>query len=341
MKFIARWTMTTILIIGLTVSGAGIASTLEDVKKRGSIQCGVSTGIPGFSIADDNKRWSGLDVDVCRAVAAAVFGDADKVAYHPLTARERFKALQEGKIDILSRNTTWNMSRDTSMKIGFTGINYYDGQGFMVRKALGARSALELDGVDVCVTEKTTSELNLKEYFDVNGMKYQPVYVETPEAGRRAYEEKKCDVLTSDQSQLYALRTLLANPEDSVVLPEFISKEPLGPAVREGDDNWFNIVKWSLFTMINAEEEGINSRNVDRVRGNAKNPIIRYLLGLEGDVAESLGLDEGWAYNIIKQVGNYGESFDRNVGADSPLKMQRGQNALWSNGGLMYAPSAR
>ncbi len=286
MKYLDRWMMATVLIVGWTISGTGIASTLEDVKKRGSVQCGVSTGIPGFSIADDKKRWSGLDVDVCRAVAAAVFGDAEKVVYLPLTAQDRFKALQEGKIDILSRNTTWNMSRDTSMGIGFTGVNYYDGQGFMARKALGARSALELDGVDVCVTENTTSELNLKEYFEINGMKYQPVHVETPEAGRLAYEEKKCDVLTSDQSQLYALKTLLTNPEDSMVLPEFISKEPLGPAVREGDDNWFNIVKWSLFTMINAEEEGVGSRNVDRVKENAKNPTVRYLLGLEGKKRE-------------------------------------------------------
>jgi general L-amino acid transport system substrate-binding protein len=341
MKFSARWIIVTFMIIGCLISSTAIASTLDDVKKRGFIQCGVSTGIPGFSFADDKGTWSGLDVDLCRAVAAAVFGDANKVTYLPLTAQDRFKTLQDGKIDILSRNTTWTMSRDTSMGISFAGINYYDGQGFMVRKAQGVRSALELDGVSVCVTKNTTNELNLKEYFTIHQMRYRPVYVETPEAARQAYEEQQCDVLTSDQSQLYALRTLFNNPEDSLVLPEFISKEPLGPAVRQGDDTWLNIVKWSLFTMINAEEEGVNSRNVDRVKQNATNPMIRHLLGLEGNVAKHLELSNEWTYNIIKQVGNYGESFDRNVGLNSPLKMQRGQNALWTNGGLMYVPSVR
>ncbi|NJN47684.1 MAG: amino acid ABC transporter substrate-binding protein [Candidatus Competibacteraceae bacterium] len=341
MKFSTRWMMVTVIVMGCLFSSNGIASTLDDVKKRGSIQCGVSTGIPGFSMADDKGVWRGLDVDLCRAVAAAVFGDADKVTYLPLTTEERFEALQDGKIDILSRNTTWNMTRDTSMGISFAGINYFDGQGFMVRKAQGVRSALELNGVSVCVTKNTTNELNLKEYFTIHQMQYRPVYVETPEAARQAYEEKQCDVLTSDQSQLYALRTLFGNPNDSVVLPEFISKEPLGPAVRQGDHAWLNIVKWSLFTLVNAEEEGVSSLNVDRVKQNATNPMIRHLLGLEGNAAKQLGLGEDWAYNIIKQVGNYGESFDRNVGLNSPLKMQRGQNALWTNGGLMYVPSVR
>ncbi|MEE4376817.1 MAG: amino acid ABC transporter substrate-binding protein [Candidatus Competibacteraceae bacterium] len=341
MKFTNRWMLFVILSMSWLLSSSVIASTLDDVKKRGAIQCGVSTGIPGFSMADDKGTWSGLDVDLCRAVAAAVFGDADKVTYLPLTAEERFKALQDGKIDILSRNTTWNMTRDTSMGISFAGINYFDGQGFMVRKVQGVRSALELNGVSVCVTKNTTTELNLKEYFTIHQMQYRPVYVETPEAARQAYEEKQCDVLTSDQSQLYAQRTLFSNPEDSMVLPEFISKEPLGPVVRQGDDQWLNIVKWSLFTLINAEEEGVSSLNVDRVKQNATNPMIRHLLGLEGNVAKHLGLSDDWAYQIIKQVGNYGESFERNVGLDSPLKMQRGQNALWTDGGLMYVPSVR
>jgi len=341
MKFSTHWMMVTFIVTGYLLSSVGVASTLDDVKKRGAIQCGVSTGIPGFSFADNKGIWTGLDVDLCRAVAAAVFGDDNKVTYLPLSAQDRFKALQDSKIDILSRNTTWNMTRDTSMGISFAGINYYDGQGFMVKKAQGVRSALELDGASVCVTKNTTTELNLKEYFTIHQMQYRPVYVETPAAARKAYEEKQCDVLTSDQSQLYAQRTLFNNPEDSIVLPEFISKEPLGPAVRQGDDQWLNIVKWSLFTLINAEEEGVSSRNVDRVKQNATNPMIRHLLGLEGNVAKHLGLGDDWAYQIIKQVGNYGESFDRNVGLNSPLKMQRGQNALWTNGGLMYVPSVR
>ncbi len=313
------------------------ADTLDSVKSKGYVQCGVSTGLPGFSNADKSGNWKGLDVDVCRAVAAATLGDANKVKFTPLTAKERFTALQSGEIDMLSRNTTWTLTRDASLGLNFAGVNYYDGQGFMVSKNLGVKSALELDGAAVCLQAGTTTELNLADYFRENGMKYKAITYDTSDATVKGFEAGRCDVLTSDQSQLYALRIKLKNPNSAVVLPEVISKEPLGPVVRQGDDKWFNIVKWSLFAMLNAEEMGVTSKNVDSMK-NSKNPGIARLMGGQG---EKLGLSDDWAYNIIKQVGNYGESFERNVGMGSPLKISRGLNALWNKGGLQYAPPIR
>lgn len=316
------------------------AGTLDDVKGKGMLTCGVSTGLPGFSQPDDKNNWAGLDVDVCRAVAAAVLGDAGKVKYVPLTAKERFTALQSGEIDMLSRNTTWTHTRDTSLGLNFAGVNYYDGQGFMVSKNLGVKSAMELDGAAVCIQAGTTTELNLADYFRENKMKYQAVVFDTSDQTVKGFEAGRCDVLTSDQSQLYALRIKLKDPSSAVVLPEVISKEPLGPVVRQGDDQWFNIVKWSMFALINAEEMGVTSANVDEMKGNT-NPGIKRLLGTEGDAGPKLGLDKEWAYNIVKQVGNYGEAFERNVGSGSPLKIGRGLNALWSKGGIQYAPPIR
>jgi general L-amino acid transport system substrate-binding protein len=329
-----------ILVSSILVGSVG-ASTLEDVKVKGYIQCGVSTGLPGFSMPDAKGDWTGLDVDTCRAVAAAVLGDADKVRYTPLTAESRFETLRSGKIDLLAANATWTLSRDTAMGLHCTGVNYYDGQGFMVKKKLGVRSALELSGAKVCVQQGTTSEMNLRDYFTMHRMEYWSVLSKTPKASVDAYEQGQCDVLTSDQAQLYSLRSKLKNPGDSKVLPEVISKEPLGPYVREGDDNWFNIVRWTLFVMINAEEMGITSLNVDHVKETARDPNIRRLLGLEDGAGKGLGLDEDWSYRIIKLVGNYGESFERNLGIHSPLKIKRGLNAPWKDGGILYAPPLR
>ncbi len=333
----------TIGLLGAAVSlsmtlGSVQAGTLDDVKRKGHLTCGVSTGLPGFSNANSKNVWSGLDVDVCRAVAAAVLGDAGKVKYTPLTAKERFTALQSGEIDMLSRNTTWTHTRDTSLGINFAGVNYYDGQGFMVSKGLGVKSATELNGAAVCIQAGTTTELNLADYFSEKGMKYKAVVFDTSDQSVKGFESGRCDVLTSDQSQLYALRIKLVNPGNAVVLPEVISKEPLGPVVRQGDDAWFNVVKWSLFAMVNAEEMSITSANVDSKKSSS-NPGAKRLLG--GDAGGKLGLSSDWAYNIIKQVGNYGEAFERNVGKGSPLKIGRGLNALWSKGGLQYAPPVR
>ena len=313
------------------------AGTLEDVKKAGVLKCGVSTGLGGFSAADDKGNWKGLDVDVCRAVAAAVLGDAKKVKYNPLTAKERFTALQSGEIDMLSRNTTWTLTRDASLGLNFAGVNYYDGQGFMVTKALGVDSALKLDGAAVCIQAGTTTELNLADYFKANNMKYKAITFDTSDQTIKGFETGRCDMLTSDQSQLYSLRIKLAKPDSAIVLPEVISKEPLGPVVRQGDDQWFNIVKWSLNAMINAEELGLTSKNI-KEKKDSKDPAIGRMVGGQG---EKLGLDDNWSANIIEQVGNYGESFERNVGTGSPLKIGRGLNALWSKGGIMYAPPIR
>ena len=316
------------------------AATLDDVKKRDSLSCGVSTGLPGFSAPDDKNNWSGLDVDTCRAVAAAVLGDASKVKFVPLTAKERWTALQSGEIDILSRNSTWTHTRDTSLGVNFTGVNYYDGQGFMVKSALGVKSALELDGASVCIQAGTTTELNLADYFRMNGMKYSPITVDTSDQSVQGFEAGRCDILTSDQSQLYGLRSKMSNPSEAVVLPEVISKEPLGPVVRKGDEQWFAIVKWVLFAQVNAEEMGITSANATDMR-KSTNPGIRRILGTEGDFGSKLGISEDWAYNAISQVGNYAEMFERNVGLNTPLKIARGLNDLWSKGGLQYAPPVR
>jgi len=323
-----------VLAISATTASA---DTLSDVKSKGYVQCGVSTGLGGFSSADSKGNWKGLDVDVCRAVAAAVLGDAGAVKYTPLTAKERFTALQSGEIDILSRNTTWTLTRDASLGLNFAGVNYYDGQGFMVTKSLGVKSTLELDGAAICIQAGTTTELNLADYFGEHGMKYKAVTYDSSDATVKGFEAGRCDVLTSDQSQLYSLRIKLKNPGSAMVLPEVISKEPLGPVVAQGDDKWFNIVKWSHNAMLNAEELGLTSANVDS-KMSSKNPAIGRMLGGQG---EKLGLHDSWSYNIIKQVGNYGEAFERNVGMGSPLKISRGLNAQWNKGGLMYAPPIR
>ncbi len=338
-------------IIKILAASAAIASlsmaanahagkTLDAVKAKGYVQCGVNTGLPGFSSVNSQGKWTGLDVDVCRAIAAAVFGDASKVHYTPLTAKERFTALQSGEIDVLSRNTTWTMTRDTSLGLSFTGVNYYDGQGFLVKKSLGVNSAKQLNGATFCIQAGTTTELNLADYMRSHHMKYQAVTFDTSDATAKAFDNGRCDVLTSDQSQLYALRTQLKNPASAVVLPEVISKEPLGPVVRSNDIEWFNLVKWVGFAMKNAEWLGVTSKNVAEMK-KSSNPNIQRLLGVSGDFGKMIGVSNDWAYNIVAQVGNYGESFERNVGMDSPLKIKRGLNALWTQGGIQYAPPIR
>ncbi|NRA22228.1 MAG: amino acid ABC transporter substrate-binding protein [Oceanospirillaceae bacterium] len=315
------------------------ASTLEDVQERGVLKCGVSTGLAGFAAPNDSGQWEGLDVDLCRAVAAAVLGDSEKVEYVPLTSKVRFEVLKSGEIDVLSRVTTWTFTRDASLGLNFAGVNYYDGQGFMVPKALGVTSAKELDGASICIQTGTTTELNAAEYFKLNGMTYEPVPVETSAEGRSNYLAGRCDVYTTDASALAAQRSVFENPADHMVLPEIISKEPLGPVVRHGDDQWLDIVKWSHNAMLNAEELGINSKNLDERGANNKDPSAQGLLGTnEAKLGAMLGLDKKWAYNIIKQVGNYSESFERNVGKETALKLDRGLNALWINGGIQYAP---
>lgn len=340
MKKITWALAATAMTLAITV-GTVQASTKEEVQKRGVLNCGVSTGLPGFSIADEKGVWSGMDVDGCKAVAAAVLGDVSKIKYVPLNAKERFTALQSGEVDLLVRGTTWTLTRDSSLGLNFAGVNYYDGQGFLVSKKLGVKSALELGGAAVCIQSGTTSEMNLADYFKVNNMKYEAVVFNTHDATLTAFENGRCDVLTSDQSQLYGLRTHLPNPEEAFVLPEVISKEPLGPVVRQGDDAWLNIVKWSFNAMVEAEEYGLTSANIDAMKADSKAPSIRRLVGLEGIAGKGLGLNDDWAYQIIKQVGNYGEVFDRNVGAGSPLNIARGLNELWSKGGIMYAPPLR
>ncbi|MCB1761107.1 MAG: amino acid ABC transporter substrate-binding protein [Gammaproteobacteria bacterium] len=336
------FTLTSAAALMVTASATAFAgATLDAVKSKGFVQCGVNTGVPGFAGTDNSGTWTGLDVDVCRAVAAALFGDADKVKYTPLTAKERFTALQSGEIDILSRNTTWTLTRDSSLGLNFAGVNYYDGQGFLVKKNLGVKSATELDGASFCIQAGTTTELNLTDYFRANNMSYTPITFDKSSETAAAFDAGRCDALTSDQSQLYALRIQLKNPDGAMVLPEIISKEPLGPVVRQGDDEWFNIVRWSLYAMLNAEELNVSSSNVDQLAANSKDPNIRRLLGQEGIKGQGLGLSDTWAANIIKQVGNYGESFERNVGSGSPLKISRGLNQLWNKGGIQYAPPIR
>ncbi|WP_028240594.1 amino acid ABC transporter substrate-binding protein [Stutzerimonas azotifigens] len=332
--------LSTAAVLGISeLAQAG--ATLDAVKSKGFVQCGISDGLPGFSYADAEGQYKGIDVDVCRAVAAAVFGDASKVKYSPLTAKERFTALQSGEVDMLSRNTTWTSSRDAAMGLNFTGVTYYDGQGFLVNKELGVKSAKELDGATVCIQAGTTTELNLSDYFRANNLKYTPITYDTSDESAKSLESGRCDVLTSDQSQLYAQRIKLADPDAYVVLPEVISKEPLGPAVRQGDEEWFDIVRWSLFAMLNAEELGVDSSNVEETAKSTKNPDVARLLGAEGEYGKDLKLPKDWAVQIVKQVGNYGEIFERNIGSGSELKIERGLNALWTNGGLQYAPPVR
>ena len=326
--------------VALAASSAQAANTLESVKTKGVLTCGSNPGLAGFGLPDDKGQWTGLDVEFCRAVASAIFNDPTKVKFVPLSAKDRFTALQTGEIDVLARNGTWTQSREGALGLLFTGVNYYDGQGFLVRKKLNVSSALELAGASVCVQQGTTTELNLADYFRANNMKYEVVAFAGESEVVKAYDTGRCDVYTTDASGLYSERGKMTNPDDHVVLPEIISKEPLGPTVRQGDDPWFNLIKWTHFAMINAEELGITKANVDE-KLKSTNPEVRRLLGAEGKFGENLGLTNDWAFRIIKNVGNYGDVFDRNVGEGSKLKIKRGLNALWSKGGIQYAPPVR
>jgi general L-amino acid transport system substrate-binding protein len=320
------------------IGTANAQSTLESVRSKGVLACGVNTGLAGFSQPDSKGVWRGIDVDVCRAVAAAVFGDASKVRYVPATTQQRFTSLQSGEVDLLSRNTTWSFSRDAGLGFNFVGVNYYDGQGFMVWKKLKVKSAKDLNGATICVQPGTTTELNLADWFRANRMTFKPVVIDKLEEVLNAYFAGRCDVFTTDMSGLVAVRGSRApNAADHVILPEVISKEPLGPLVRHGDDRWFDIVKWSLFAMIEAEEMGLTSKNIDQAL-SSKDPSVQRFVGASGDLGKMLGLDNRWAFNIVRQVGNYGESFEANL---KPLGFERGQNALWKNGGLMYSPPIR
>lgn len=320
--------------------GAGHAATLDDVKARGALNCGVTQGLPGFSNPDDKGNWTGIDVDFCRAVAAAIFGDATKVKFSPLSAKDRFTALQSGGIDVLSRNTTWTMSRDTTLGFNFAGVMYYDGQGFMVRKSLNLKSVKDLGGASICVQTGTTHELNVGDYFRTNNLKYEVIAFATIDETVKAYDSGRCDAFTSDQSQLYSVRLKLTNANDHVILPEVISKEPLGPLVRHGDDQWFDLIKWTYFVLLNAEELGVTSKNVDEMV-NSQNPEIKRLLGSDGKFGEAVGVPNDWVVKIVKQVGNYGEIFDRNLGPATPLAINRGLNKLWTQGGLQYGMPVR
>ncbi|MEP9369775.1 amino acid ABC transporter substrate-binding protein [Xanthobacter sp. VNH20] len=320
--------------------GAGHAATLDDVKARGALNCGVTQGLPGFSNPDDKGNWTGIDVDFCRAVAAAIFGDATKVKFSPLSAKDRFTALQSGGIDVLSRNTTWTMSRDTTLGFNFAGVMYYDGQGFLVRKSLNLKSVKDLAGASICVQTGTTNELNVGDYFRTNNLKYELIAFATIDETVKAYDSGRCDAFTSDQSQLYSVRLKLTNANDHVVLPEVISKEPLGPLVRHGDDQWFDLIKWTYFVLLNAEELGVNSKNVEEMI-NSQNPEIKRLLGSDGKYGEAVGVPNDWVVKIVKQVGNYGEIFERNLGASTPLAINRGLNKLWNQGGLQYGMPVR
>lgn len=316
------------------------SSTLDAVKKCGDLRCGVNIGLAGFSAPDDKGEWTGLDVDFCRAVASAIFKDATRVKFVPLSAKERFTALQSGEIDLLSRNTTWTMSRGTQQGLAFVGVTYYDGQGFLVKKSLDLKSVAQLAGASICMQTGTTNELNVADYFRTRSLTYNPVVFEKNEEAVSAFNLGRCDAYTTDASGLYAQRIKLADPSAYVVLPEIISKEPLGPAVRQGDDQWANLVQWTLFAWLNAEGLGVTQENVDEMI-NSGNPEIRRLLGTEGEYGLGIGLDNDWAYQIVKNVGNYGQSFERNVGKGSRLNIARDQNKLWKDGGLHYAPPIR
>ncbi len=331
------------IVIGATLgisATAASAATLDDVKAKGFVQCGVTTGLPGFAQPDDAGNWSGLDVDYCRAIASAIFNDPNAAKFTPLSAKERFTALQSGEIDVLTRNTTWTMERDTSLGLTFAGVNYYDGQGFMVRKDLGVSSAKELQDAAVCVQTGTTTELNMADWFRTNNITYNPVVFEALPETNQAYDAGRCDALTTDASGLAGTRLDMANPDDHMILPEIISKEPLGPVVRQGDDQWFNVVKWTHFALLNAEELGVTQANVEEMK-SSESPDIKRMLGVDGTFGEGIGLSNDWVVNIIKGVGNYGEIFERNVGASTPLGLERGLNALWTNGGIQYAPPIR
>ncbi|SEK13187.1 amino acid ABC transporter substrate-binding protein [Achromobacter sp. NFACC18-2] len=331
-KFLSSAVAATLLCVA---SGAQAGVTFDAVKKKGFLQCGFA-GIPGFSVLDSKGEWTGLDVDMCRAVAAAMFGDASKVKGNVLTAQAKFTALQSGEIDMLSRNTTQTLTRDTTLGLIGVGVNFYDAQGLIVKKAMNVKSVKELDGATICVQPGTTTELNLSDYFRSRGLTFKPVLVENYDENFRLLESGRCDAYTNDKSNTAAnMRTRLANPDDWEILAENLSKEPLGPMVRQGDEQWFNVVRWSLNAMLEAEEYGITSKNVDEML-KSTNPNVQRILGVTPGMGKNLGLDDKWAYNIIKQVGNYGESYDRAMGKNSPLKLERGLNKLWTQGGLMY-----
>ncbi|HEY9213945.1 MAG TPA: amino acid ABC transporter substrate-binding protein [Ancylobacter sp.] len=339
-KFALALAIAGVLLAAPTMMSFAHADTLADVKARGTLKCGVSQGLAGFSAPDDKGVWKGFDVDMCRAVAAAIFDDASKVEFVPLSADARFPALQKGEIDVLSRNSTWTLSREADLKLLFAAVSYYDGQGFMVPNAKNVMGALELGGSKVCTQSGTTSALNVQDYFKQNKMQLELIELPNVEELLKAYGEAKCDVLTTDVSQLYALRLKLAKPADHLVLPDVISKEPLGPVVRQGDDKWLNIVKWSFYATVNAEELGISTATLDQALKSEK-PDVKRFVGTDGTYGEQLGLTKDWAVRIVRNVGNYGEVFERNVGSDSKLGIPRGINQLWSTGGIQYAPPIR
>ncbi|MEL6167443.1 MAG: amino acid ABC transporter substrate-binding protein [Pseudomonadota bacterium] len=329
------------LTVAGLVAGAASAATLEDVKARGSLNCGVTTGLVGFAAPDANGNWEGFDVAVCRAVAAAVLGDPSAVEFVPTTGKTRFTALASGEIDMLARNTTWTFSRDVDLKFEFVGVNYYDGQGFMVPKELGVTSAKDLDGATVCIQTGTTTELNLADFFRSNNISYEPVPIETNAEAQQQYLAGACDVYTTDASGLAATRASFEDPSAHVVLPEIVSKEPLGPLVRHGDNDWGDIVRWTLNALITAEELGVSSANVEELSGGTNNPEINRLLGTEGNLGEMLGLEADWAKTALMAVGNYGEIFETNIGENTPIGLARGLNAQWTDGGLIYSPPFR
>lgn len=335
-----RMALVAMVAAALGASSIASAAVLDDVKQRGVLACGVSQGVAGFSAPSPSGQWSGLDVDLCRALAAAIFDNAEKIRFVPLATTSRFTAVQSGEVDLLSRITTWTLSRDTSLGLAFSAVNYYDGQAFITRKSLNVKSAKELGGASICAQTGSTTELNLADFFRSNNLRYEPLTLATIDEVISAYDAGRCDAYTTDASGLYSARLRMAKPDDHVVLPDIISKEPLGPAVRQGDHQWFNLVRWTHYAMVTAEELGVSTANVDQMLSST-NPEIRRLLGLEGSFGESLGLTKDWAYRIVKRVGNYGEAFERNVGAGSPLKIERGLNALWNKGGLQYAPPIR
>ena len=338
------------LLIGCAIAAAIAAGcialerydtkTLKRTKNRDAVHCGINSGLPGFSDMDEKGNWLGFDVDFCRAIAAAIFNDPAKVKFVPLDAKERFVELQKRKVDVLARNSTWTMSREVDYELHFAGVSYYDGQGFMVHNSRNASSGLELDGTKVCVQSDTTTELNLDDYFRANNMKYNGMKFAKLDDALRSYDTKQCDVLTTDLSQLYALRLKLAKPGEHAILADVISKEPLAPVVRHRDDDWLMLVKWTLFAMVNAEELGINSQNIDEALKSKKPDVMRFV-GTEGEYGEELGLTKDWAVRIVRHVGNYGEVYERNVGIDSKLGIPRGLNQLWNAGGILYAPPIR